>query len=98
MGYNPLKEAEKEISFVRIPIENLAYVLSEVSKLLADESYAFAAVRLDNLKPNGGKSLRADLIIDKGNKRSIQGIKVLGYEKFPKSYISHFLGIKPKTF
>ena len=94
LGYNPLKEAEKEISFVRIPIENLAYVLSEVSKLLADESYAFAAVRLDNLKPNGGKSLRADLIIDKGNKRSIQGIKVLGYEKFPKSYISHFLGIK----
>ena len=94
LGYSPHNEAEKEISFVRIPIEHIASVFNEVSKLLADESYAFATVRLDNIKSNGNKTLRADLIIDTGTKRSIQGIKVLGYEKFPKSYISHFLGIK----
>ena len=94
LGFSPHIEPKTNVPFVRIPMERLAYSLELLSKMLVDESYAFATVRLDNIKPNGDKTLRADLIIDKGNKRMIQGINVLGYEKFPKSYITHFLGIK----
>ena len=94
LGFSTQIEPKTNVPFVRIPMERLAYSLEQLSKMLVDESYAFATVRLDNIKPNGDKTLRADLIIDKGNKRMIQGIIVLGYEKFPKSYITHFLGIK----
>lgn len=94
LGFSPQRAPNTNMSFVRVPMERLAYTLEQFSKLLADESYPFATVRLDNIKPNGDKTLRADLIINKGNKRSIQGVNVLGYKKFSKSYIKHFLGIK----
>ncbi|MGB0186580.1 MAG: BamA/TamA family outer membrane protein [Flavobacteriaceae bacterium] len=94
LGYSPQTQPNTTMSFVRVPMERLAYTLEQFSKLLADESYTFATVRLSNIKPNGDKTLRADLIINKGNKRSIQGVNVLGYTKFSKSFIKHFLGIK----
>ena len=94
MGFSPKRAPNSNLSFVRVPMERLAHALEQFSKLLADESYTFATVRLSNIKPNGDKTLRADLIINKGNKRSIQGVNVLGYTKFSKSFIKHFLGIK----
>lgn len=97
LGFSPQIEANTNLSFVRIPIKHLAYSLEQLSKLLADESYAFATVRLDNIMSSGNKTLRADLIINKGNKRSIQGVNVLGYEKFSRSFIKHFLGIKTQN-
>ena len=94
LGFSPQRAPNTNLSFVRVPMERLAHALEQFSKLLADESYTFATVRLSNIKPSGDKTLRADLIINKGNKRSIQGVNVLGYTKFSKHFIKHFLGIK----
>ena len=94
LGFSPQIDPNTNLSFVRVPMERLTHTLEQFSKLLADESYTFATVRLSDIKPNGDKTLRADLIINKGNKRSIQGVNVLGYTKFSRSFIKHFLGIK----
>lgn len=94
LGFSPQIEPNTNLTFVRVSMERLAYTLEQFSKLLADESYAFARVRLADIKPEKDQRLRANLIIDKGRKRSIQGVNVLGYEKFSKSYIKHFLDIK----
>ncbi len=97
LGYNLKKEAQNISYFVRIPIEILEITLEKISKLLADEGYAFATVRLDNIRPKSKTSLHADLRINKGEKRILQDIKILGYSKFPRSYIKHFLGIKTQS-
>ncbi len=39
----------------------------------------------------------ADLIIDTSEKRSIDNIIIQGCPEFPKSFISHYLGIKQQT-
>ena len=97
LGFDVQKEAQNDRYFVRVPIEVLEITLEKISKLLSDESYAFATVRLDNIRPKNKTSLHADLRITKGEKRILQDIKILGYDKFPRSYIKHFLGIKTQN-
>ena len=97
LGFDVQKEAQNDRYFVHVPIEVLEITLENISKLLSDESYAFATVRLDNIRPKNKTSLHADLRITKGEKRILQDIKILGYDKFPRSYIKHFLGIKTQN-
>ena len=39
------------------------------------------------------KSLEADLKISKGEKRILNEVKILGYKKFPTSFVKRFLEI-----
>jgi len=94
LGYNINKDTQNELYFVHLPFDALQDALKKISILLTDESYAFATVRLNNIRPKSKMLLRADLRINKGQKRTLKDIKVLGYEKFPKSYIKYFLDIK----
>jgi len=94
LGYNSNIDTQNELYFVHLPFDALQDALEKISKLLSDESYAFATVRLDDIRPKSKTLLRADLRLNKGQKRTLKDIKVLGYEKFPKSYIKYFLGIK----
>jgi outer membrane protein assembly factor BamA len=94
IGFKLQKGESSERHFVRIPIDALEKTLEKISRLLSNESYAFASVYLENIQPKNKDYLSAVLQIDKGEKRTLQDIEILGYEKFPMSYINHFLGIK----
>ncbi len=63
---------------------------SEISK----KGSPFSKLKLSNITIEGS-NLKASLIVDSPKKkRSINNIVIKGYEKFPQSYIKHFLKIK----
>ena len=94
LGYAIEKDLDSNQFYVEVPISVLENTLEQLSKTLADKSYAFATLQLQNIQPENEIKIKAELVIDKGTKRTLQNIKVLGYDKFPRSYIKHFLGIK----
>lgn len=75
---------------------SLHYINSKITK----KGYPFSKLKLSNIVVRNEKSLKANLIIDsKEQKRTINQIVLKGYEKFPKSYLKHYLKIKPtQTF
>lgn len=74
-------------------IENaLSFINSEISK----GGYPFAKLKLANIRPKDHSILEADLKLDISNqKRTIDNIIIRGYKKFPRSYLKHYLKIKP---
>ena len=96
LGYTIEKDLDSNQFYVEVPISVLENTLEQLSKTLADKSYAFATLQLQNIQPEDEIKIKAELVIDKGTKRTLQNIKVLGYDKFPRSYIKHFLGIKTR--
>lgn len=83
--------------FIVVPISNLEQTLNQLSNLFSAQSYTFATLHLENIMPMNHNQLRADLVVDRGDKRELQSIKILGYDKAPKSFIKHFLDIKTQT-
>ena len=87
-----------EIS-TKIPVFILEETLKSISNILSNESFTFSTVKLINIKPHNNNSLKADIQIIKGDKRKIDKIKIVGYEKFPDLFIERFVGIrKNKAF
>ena len=75
-------------------VENaLAYINSETSK----KGFPFSKLKLSEITIKNDSTLKASLKITSQEKqRAINEIIIKGYEKFPKSYLKHFLKIKPK--
>ena len=94
LGYAIEKDLDSNQFYVEVPISALENTLDQLSIALSNESYTFATLQLQNIQPEDEIKIKAELVIDKGTKRTLQNIKVLGYDKFPPSYIKHFLGIK----
>ncbi|GAA4948747.1 membrane protein [Algibacter agarivorans] len=74
-------------------IENaLKYINSKIS----EKGLPFSKLRLTDIKIKDLLNLEAHLIVDSSEqKRIINDIVIKGYEKFPRSYLKHFLKIKP---
>ena len=54
-------------------------------------------MKLSNIRIKENNNLVANLIIESQNKeRFISSIEIKGYEKFPRSYLKHYLKIRPK--
>jgi outer membrane protein assembly factor BamA len=78
-------------------IVNLEILLNSLTELLAAKSYPFASISLKMITPINGSTLRADLVVETKQARQLQSVEIKGYEKFPRSFIRHYLGIKPNT-
>lgn len=69
--------------------------LSFINNQIVKQGLPFSKLKLENIKVSDNQNLIADLVIDADkNPRVINAIEVKGYEKFPKSYIKHYLKIK----
>jgi len=78
-------------------ILKIAEVESKLKKLntaFANQGYPFLRLKLSDIEKKNKIELKSNLIITKNNKRIINKIKIVGYEKFPKSFIKHFLKLK----
>jgi hypothetical protein len=76
-----------------ITIEN---ALDYINLKTSEKGFPFAQLKLDNIRKDTNNSLEADLVINNTNEvRTIDKIIIRGYEKFPKSYLKHYLKIKP---
>ena len=90
LGYTIEKDNDSDQFYVEVPISALENTLDQLSRALSNESYTFATLQLKNIQPEEGINIKADLVLDRGAKRTLQNIKILGYDKFPNSYIKYF--------
>jgi len=90
-GFEPI--VHKGEKYTSIPVEILEKTLESISNLVANENSPFSTVKLTNIR-YFEKSLQADLKISKGAKRILNKFKILGYKKFPNSFVKRFLEIK----
>ena len=80
--------------YYTVEVSTLESLLNSLTDFLTTKSYPFASVSLKKIKPIGKSTLRADLSVDIKKSRQLQSVEIKGYEKFPRSFIKHYLGIK----
>ncbi len=77
-----------------LPFETAEMSLQKLNNLKTVNGNAFAKLNLTNIAKEKDQSLKALLILDKGQKRTVDSITLRGYEKFPISYLKYFAGVK----
>ncbi len=79
-----------------VPFSEVENILKELNEKLSALGYSFNTVQLKNIKPINATTLQATLMLENvATPRKVDKVIVKGYEKFPKSYVKHFLKIKP---
>tara|TARA_R110001583_G_scaffold50145_2_gene156458 strand:+ start:2697 stop:4391 length:1695 start_codon:yes stop_codon:yes gene_type:complete len=94
-----LKLLSKQVfgTYFVLPIKNIESALHFINSKQTEKGFPFSKLRLKNIIIETPDNLKADLMIDKKEgKRIINAIEIKGYEKFPKSFLKHYLKIKPR--
>ena len=79
-----------ELSFSEV--EN---ALSFINSKISEEGRPFSKLQLENVSIKNETTLKAQLNIESSEeKRKINNVIIKGYEKFPRSYLKHYLKIK----
>ncbi|MGJ8592285.1 MAG: POTRA domain-containing protein [Aquaticitalea sp.] len=82
-------------NYVDIELADLEASLKLLNSEFSNEGDPFSTLQLTKIKKQGNDNLYADLVISENfQRRIIDSIVVKGYEKFPKSFIKHYLKIK----
>ena len=92
----PKEDTNKKIYYLS-DFQGLESLLNSITNSLASKSYPFATVSLKNIKPINKTTLKADLFLDTKQARQLNTVEIKGYDKFPRSFIKYFLGIKTNT-
>ncbi|RIA10516.1 outer membrane protein assembly factor BamA [Flavobacteriaceae bacterium MAR_2010_72] len=84
--------------FFTIGFEKLEESLNYLNPVLAEKGNPFLKIQIVDIQKNEDLTLRGTLTINNQNdiQRTIDEIVVKGYEKFPTSFIKHYLKLKPK--
>lgn len=86
--------SEIKDTFFILPFEEIENSLQKLNALKTENGNTFARIHLEDIATNTDSSLSARLILTNGNKRTIDQIIVKGYDKFPKSFIKYYAGVK----
>ena len=89
---NPSSAKEGYIK-VRVATSGLKLHLNNLVKEFASEGFPFASVQLENFSRTQN-TISAYLKINPGKSRTIDEIIIKGYEKFPRSFLKHYLKLK----
>ena len=76
-----------------LPFKTLEASLQKLNQYKTQNGNVFAKLRLKDFVQENN-FLSASLILDMGPTRTIDSVAIKGYEKFPKSYLRYFAGIK----
>jgi outer membrane protein assembly factor BamA len=80
-------------SYFILPFNTIESSINKLNFLKTENGNAFARIKLENITKKD-KNLLADITLLKGDSRTIDSIKVKGYEKFSRSHIKFYAGIK----
>lgn len=83
--------------YFSIPISQTEEALRYLNELIIERGQPFASLKLIRLEKKDEDNLKAELQITKNKKRTIDGIVIKGYEKFPRSFLKHYLRIKKNS-
>ncbi|MDG1394852.1 MAG: hypothetical protein P8P55_08555 [Flavobacteriaceae bacterium] len=84
-------------TYYGVDVSDLESILNKLTALLTSKSHPFASVSLKNISPINKTTLSANLVVEKKQPRQLQSVEIKGYEKFPRSFIKQYLGIKTNT-
>ncbi|MGC6429565.1 MAG: POTRA domain-containing protein [Jejuia sp.] len=83
-------------SYFTVNINSVEAALNYLNSDIANQGFPFSKLKLSNIKKKDDRNLKANLIVEtKARKRTINDIKIVGYDKFPKSFLKHYLKLKP---
>jgi len=91
-----LKKYNFKDNLVKLPINQLEEILTEISKQQEIKGAAFSKVQLQNFKIKN-KTLFAEILFTSSKKRTIDKVIFKGYENFPKSFVQNYFNIDSKT-
>jgi len=96
LHFQLLKKFNLKNGVLKIPVSSLESTLKEITQQLDANGFSFAETSLKNpfIKD---RVLVADLQIISSKKRTINSVIIKGYEKFPKTFVNHFLKIDAQT-
>ncbi|NQX85802.1 MAG: hypothetical protein HRT67_07835 [Flavobacteriaceae bacterium] len=77
-----------------IPLSQTNSTLSQLNRILINKGAPFSTLQLQHIQKHNATHLKAILTPSLSPTRTIDNIIIKGYEKFPKSYLKHFLKIK----
>ena len=80
-----------------LPISEVERSLTLINASQTENGRAFARLRLYDISADSAQGLRATLAQDLGQSRQIDSIVVRGYDKFPRSFLKYYAGIRKGT-
>ncbi|WP_243652247.1 POTRA domain-containing protein [Mariniflexile fucanivorans] len=87
-------------NYFTIPFSELENALVFINSKISEKGFPFTKLHLSNIEIDTESDLKANLVVETPKeKRIISDIIIKGYDKFPRSYLKHYLKIKPnQTF
>ncbi|SFZ89271.1 Outer membrane translocation and assembly module TamA [Flaviramulus basaltis] len=83
--------------YFKLNFSEIENTLTFINSKISEKGRPFSKLYLSNIRIRDNSNIEGSLIIESTQqKRSINNIVVKGYEKFPQSYLKHYLKIKPK--
>ncbi len=76
-----------------LPFNTFEASLQKINSLKTNNGNVFAKVRLEEISPEDS-FLTGTITLENGPTRRIDSIAIRGYEKFPKSFLRHYAGLK----
>ena len=80
-----------------IPISKLETVMQQLNAEIVIQGNPFSTIKLINVSKKDESNISAELSIEDGKARTLDGIIVKGYEAFPRSFLKHYLRLKSNS-
>src|SRR5690606_7873359 len=80
--------------YFSLPFETLSTSMVKLTGIRNQKGNAFARVKLTEIEKGKNNELIATLLLDNGRIRTVDSIAIRGYEKFPRSFLKYYAGIK----
>ncbi len=91
-----LLDIPSEDNTISIPLHKLEQTLESINSEIANRGTPFSSLQLMDIHKDKSNNLYARLEVNNPKSRTIDNIIIKGYEKFPKSFLKHYLKIKTK--
>lgn len=86
--------SEVDETYFILSFESIPLSLKKLTAFRNQKGNAFARVKLTDFEKDENENLSATLFIDNGNVRTVDSIVVKGYEKFPRSFLKYYAGVR----
>jgi outer membrane protein assembly factor BamA len=89
-----LSDLKSDGTSFTIPISQLEQTLNFINSEIANRGRPFSSLQLIDIKQENKISLSASLELSQPIERTIDKIIIKGYEKFPQTFVKHYMKIK----
>lgn len=80
--------------YLILPFEAIPATMAKLTNLRNKRGHAFARLKLTEIEKTSENELNATLFLEKGNVRTVDSIAIKGYEKFPRSFLKYYAGVR----